>query len=235
MVFVMDKIMLASLLLAASVPAVAGERRFTVTDFDKVQVEGPFEVVLSTGKSPSAMATGSANALDRVIVETMGRTLRIKPNRAAWGGYPGEGPGPVKLVLTAPEVRSARISGAGSLSIDRLEGMRVDLGISGSGKLKVDKLEADVAGVDVVGSGTMELAGTVKSFRAAVQGSGDLKAEKLTAHDAQISAESSGLVQVTAKNSAKVRSTGSGDLVVLGRPACTVHALGSGRVVCGKD
>lgn len=235
MVFFMNKIMLASLFFAASGPALAGERRFTVTDFDKVQVEGPFEVVLSTGKSPSAMAVGSASALDRVTVETIGRTLRVKPNRAAWGGYPGEGPGPVKLMLTVHQVRSATVSGAGSLDIDRVNGMRVDLGLSGSGRLSVGKLEADVAGANVVGSGRMTLGGAVKSFQANVQGSGDLRAEGLMTHDAQIFAESSGLIEVAAKNSAKVRSTGSGDLVVLGSPACTVQALGSGRVVCGKN
>jgi len=233
MIFPMWKIMLAFFVVASS-PALAAERRFTVTDFDKVQVDGPFEVILTTGKAASAMASGDLQALDRVSVETIGRTLRVKPNRSAWGGYPGEGPGPVRITLSAHEIRSATVTGPGKLSIDRVKAMRVDLGLSGSGSISVTRLEADVAGVDLIGSGTIEIGGAVKSLRVTVQGSGDLNAQRLTVQDAQIFSETSGTVDLIVKNSAKLRSAGSGDIFVAGTPACTVEAIGSGRVVCGS-
>lgn len=189
---------------------------------------------MSTGKSASAFATGSPQALDRLSVEVQGRTLKVKPNRAAWGGYPGEGAGPVKIVLTAHELRSVTLTGSGTLAIDKIKGMRFDLGVSGSGRVAVGRLDADVAGLNLVGAGQIHAAGAVKSLRATMQGSGDLKAEMLTVQDAQLFSETAGTIGLAVKGTAKVRSTGSGDITISGKPACTVEALGSGRVACGS-
>jgi hypothetical protein len=49
-------------------------------------------------------------------MEVQGRTLRIRPNRSAWGGYPGEGAGPLKIELSTHGLRGASVSGAGSIS-----------------------------------------------------------------------------------------------------------------------
>src|SRR3546814_19405145 len=54
----MNRIMLAALALTATAPAQAAERRYTVTDFNRIRVDGPFVVTLATGKSPSATASG---------------------------------------------------------------------------------------------------------------------------------------------------------------------------------
>lgn len=229
----MKKIMLVLLALTA-VPAAAAERRYTVTDYDRVQIDGPFQVVMTTGKSASAIASGSPQALDRVSVEVQGRTLKVKPNRAAWGGYPGEGSGPVKIMLTAHELRSVTVTGSGTLTIDKIRAMKFDLALSGSGRVAVGRLEADVAGLNLIGGGQIHAAGAVKSLRSTMQGSGDLKAELLTVQDAQLFSETSGTIDLAVKGTVKVRSTGSGDILISGKPACTVEALGSGRVVCGS-
>lgn len=92
----MKRILPALALAALAAAAPAAERRHTVTDFDRVHVEGPFEVTLATGRPSSAVVSGSPAAIERVSIEVQGRVLRIRPNRSAWGGYPGEGAGPVR-------------------------------------------------------------------------------------------------------------------------------------------
>ncbi|HMJ94174.1 MAG TPA: DUF2807 domain-containing protein, partial [Allosphingosinicella sp.] len=79
----------ALLLLLFATPASAADQRVMVTDFDRVQVDGPYQVTLSVGRPSGVIASGSRGALDRVTIEVQGRTLRIRPNRSAWGGYPG--------------------------------------------------------------------------------------------------------------------------------------------------
>src|SRR5687767_13591401 len=129
---------LSLLALAAASPAGAAEQRVMVSDFDRVQVEGPYQVNLTTGRTSAAVAIGTRAALDRVSIEVQGRTLRVRANRSAWGGYPGEeGGGPVRIEATTNELRAGTIIGAGSLSVDRAKGLRIDLSVSGSGRLGV--------------------------------------------------------------------------------------------------
>jgi len=80
------RLLLAALIFATSVPAVAAERRYSITDFNRVEVDGPYQVTLTTGGSSSARATGSSAALDRLSIEVMGQTLRIRTNVSSWGG-----------------------------------------------------------------------------------------------------------------------------------------------------
>ena len=214
-------------------PAAAAERRFTVTDFDRILVDGPFHVTLSTGRSGSAVATGSSQALDRVSIEVQGRTLRVRPNRSAWGGYPGEGAGPLKIVLGTHELRAASVTGSGSIAIDKAKAMRFDVSVAGSGGIAIASLEADKLGIGLLGSGRIELGGKAKELRATVQGAGSLAAEALLTEDADINADTAGDIAVAVRRTAKVTSTGQGDTRIVGRPACTVRALGSGRVSCG--
>jgi hypothetical protein len=225
---------LALLAVAAAVPAAAAERTYSVTDFDRVQVDGPYRVTLTTGRGSAARAEGSTEALDHISVDVQSGTLRVRRNRSAWGGYPGEGVGPVTIALTTRDLRNAAVIGSGSLDIDRARGLRVDLSVSGSGRLTVAAVEADTLFVGLVGGGRLTLAGRAKQLKATVQGSGDLAAAGLSVDDAQIASDTAGTVAVAVTRTAKVTATGPGDVEITGSPSCTVQAKGSGQVRCGQ-
>jgi hypothetical protein len=224
---------LALLALAAAAPAWAAERTYSVTDFDKVQVDGPYRVTLATGRSSAARAEGSAEALDHLSVDVQGGTLRVRRNRSAWGGYPGEGAGAVAIALTTRDLRNAAVVGSGSLEIDRARGLRVDLSVSGSGRLSVGAIDADSLIVGLLGGGRIIVAGRAKQLKATIQGSGDLAASGLSADDAQIASDTAGTVAVAVTRTARITATGPGDVEIIGSPSCTVEAKGSGQVRCG--
>lgn len=229
----MKRIMLAASALVAA-PASA-DRGYTVTSFDRVQIEGSFAVTLVTGKPVSARAVGTAQATDRISIDVQGRTLRVRPNKSAWGGYPGKDSGPVRIELTTHELRGATVLGAGSLEIDKARAMRFDVAVSGSGRIAIDSIDTDNLVLGLLGSGRIELGGKTKTLRATVQGSGDLDAAEFTAEDAEIAADTAGSIHVGVRRSAKIESTGHGETVIAGSPACTVQTRGFGRVRCGKD
>lgn len=215
-------------------PAAAAERRYSVTDFDRIQVEGPFWVTLTTGKGASAIASGDPQAIERVSVEVQSRLLKIRPNRSAWGGYPGEDAGAVSLTVTTPALRGATLIGSGTLNIDKAKAMKFDAALSGSGRIGIGSVEADMLNLGLVGGGTLALGGTAKSVRATISGSGDLEATGLRSEDAEISADTSGRIALTVRRAAKVTTTGAGEVTIGGTPACTVANRGVGIVRCGK-
>lgn len=226
--------MLACLALAASSAASAAERRYTVTDFDRVQVDGPFQVTVTTGTSGSAVATGSNEAIERVSIDVQGRVLRVRPNRSAWGGYPGEGAGALAIALATHDLRGASVTGSGSIAIDRARAMRFDVGVSGSGHVTLGTVEADRLNLGLVGSGRITIGGKAKTLRATVRGNGDLEAGALSVEDADLQADTAGTIDLAVKRTAKIVATGAGDVTITGAPACTVQARGSGRVSCGS-
>jgi Putative auto-transporter adhesin, head GIN domain len=222
------------LLLAAAAPAAAQERSYTVTDFDRIQVDGPYEVILTTGRSSGARAVGPSAAADRITVEVQGQTLRIHANRSAWGGYPGQQQsGPVRIEATTRDLSAATVIGAGSLTIDRTRGLRLALTVSGSGRISVGRLEADTLILSLRGSGRLSLAGTAKKVDANLVGSGDLDSARLAADDVDLYSETSGTVALTARRSAKVRAAGVGEVTIGGTAACTVTGIAAGQVRCG--
>src|SRR5438128_6049931 len=152
MIFAMG-IMPLLLALAAAAPATAAARGYTITDFDRVEVDGPFQVSLTTGLASGARAVGSQGAIDRLSVEVQGRTLRIRVNRSSWGGYPGDATGPVRIEATTRELRSGAVVGSGGLAIDKAKGLRVDLSVSGSGQVSLANADTDNLVIGLLGSG----------------------------------------------------------------------------------
>lgn len=229
----MIRIMALLAALFVATPAAAAERNYPVTDFDSVRVEGPFEVALATGRASHVRATGTADALDRVSVEVEGRTLRIRTNVSAWGGTPGQSPGPVRIEVSTQDLARATLLGSGSLAIDKARGLRLDLALGGNGRLSVGAVDEDNLNVDLLGSGRITLAGHAKQMHAAIKGSGDLMGTGLTADDVQFVTDTAGTVTLGAARSAKITAIGAGDLTVGGTPACTVDNKGAGRIRCG--
>lgn len=221
--------------LAVAAPAVAAERTYGLTSFDRIRVEGPFRVTVIKGPSPSAKTVGSERALDRVTVKQEGRTLTIRPDMSAWGGYPGEQVAPATVSVTVPELSTAILLGSGSLDIDGMSGLRVMLNVEGSGRLRVGNVTADNLSLGLLGAGSVDLAGTVKTATAIVRGAAEIHADQLTVADLTLTTESAGTVAMRATRSAKVTASGMGETRVEGKAACAVSRLGVGPVSCGRE
>lgn len=228
------RLLLAAVTVAIAAPAVAAERRYSITDFDRVEVDGPYQVTLTTGGSSSARATGSNAALDRLSVEVQGQTLRVRPNSSSWGGYPGAATELASVTLTTRELQAVTVNGSGKLAVDKAKGLRLTVSVIGSGQASIGSLESDNLFVNLLGSGSASLGGKAKNMRAEVHGTATLDAAALTASDAQLFADTAGDIKLGVSHAVTVQASGSGNVDISGTPACTVKNSGAGRVLCGR-
>ncbi|WP_375427570.1 GIN domain-containing protein [uncultured Sphingomonas sp.] len=225
----------APLLLAfIAVPATAAEKRFAVGSFDRVRVNGPFEVTYAIG-SPNARVSGDARAIERVEVRVDGTTLTIRTNRQGGDERPVAARSePVRVTLSSPSLASASVFAGGRLSATRVRGARVDLSIGGAGIIAVADAVADQVNATVIGTGTVTLAGRAAKARYVMNGAGRIDAGKLDAGDVSVLLDGPGEVAAAARYDAQITNTGLGTVSIAGTPKCNVRARAGGPVACGR-
>lgn len=226
----MRTFLIAAAALSTAVPAGAATRNFGITGFEKIRVTGPFKVTVTTGVAPFARASGSAAAIDRVMIEVRGNTLVVQSNVGSWGGYPGKDAGPVEISLGTHDLTSTWLSGSGTVAIDRVRGLAFDLSLQGSGAGAIGDVRVDQLNVNVVGTATAQLAGQAARLTTVVRGVSELQASGLAVKDATIGAEGAATVTANVSNSVKVDGSGPATVELAGRPACTLRVTGSVRV-----
>jgi hypothetical protein len=228
--------LILSLLIVGAVPAHADTRRYSISNFDRIRVEGPFEVRLQTGKAPSGSAVADADTLDRLDIRVDGTTLTIRRNSNGWGETPKSTrrAQPMVITITTLLLRTALVNAGGKLAITGLKGQRADLSINGTGSVAVTGVDTDQFNATIIGTGTMTVAGRSGRAQLLTNGSGVTDARGLQVNDLIVRLDGPGETRAAARFTADVTNTGLGTISVAGNPACTVKAPAGGPVTCGK-
>jgi hypothetical protein len=223
---------LALLPLLAAAPAAADERVVMISGFDRVRVEGPFTVRVTTGASPRARIEGDGSALDGVNLRSESGTLVVAPGVNGWGERPTRRSTAPVITVSTRSLRAASVRGGGTLTVDRMANQRVDLSISGAGSITVDAVTAERVDAAVYGTGALTLGGRALDARFTGNGPGAIDAAGLDATTLLVSAQGLGSGAFTARATATINASGNGAITVGGTPTCTVR--GNAPVTCGK-
>ncbi|MBC2776825.1 GIN domain-containing protein [Parasphingopyxis marina] len=224
----------AAALIALAFPAQAERRGYSVTNFDRLQVNGPFVVRLTTGGGASAYVEGDNRAINEIALDVTGRTLRIRRNISSnWGGYPGERNDAAAIIyLSTPRLEQATVVGAGDLEIDRMQGQRLLVSLGGNGRIAVGVITAEDLGLALTGAGIMEVGGEAGNGTVNIQGPGTLVAPGLSVGDLTVTLNGPGSVEIAAEREADITSIGNGTVTVHGDASCIDRSVGSGNVSC---
>src|SRR6478672_3719441 len=217
-------------LLAIAAPAGAATRNFGINSFEKIRVDGPFSVMLKTGVAPFARASGSAAALDRVSIDVEGNTLVVHSNVSSWGGYPGQDSGPVQVEVGIHDLSAAWLNGAGTLSIDRVKGLKFGLSVQGSGAGEIGNADVDQLDINVMGTAAARLAGIAGKVTAVIRGISTLDASSLASKDASLGAQGAATISANVSDSVTVDANGPATVRLTGGAACTLRVSGSANV-----
>lgn len=213
-----------------------GTRTFPVPgNFDEVTLGGPDNVRVVTGGTPSIVATGRNDDLDKIEVELRGSELvvtRDNGSRIRMFSWGSDHKGVVITVTVAKPIAAANLRGSGDLNVDQGGGDSFAAELKGSGDLTVAKIMTKTAHLTLAGSGDLKASGQATSVEAELSGSGGIDADALAAETASVNLRGSGNVDVRASKSANVVIKGSGDVSVKGTNNCNTEKHGSGDVHC---
>jgi hypothetical protein len=231
----MRRLFFPLILLAIAAPASAADRTYSITSFDRIRVDGPYDVRLTVGGSPRAVASADPDMLADLDVHVEGSTLVIGSSLDERQEQDAVANAAPVITLSTPNLRSAAVIGGGKLAIDgAVKAQRIDLQLNGSGALGVSGVQADELYATLLGSGSMTLAGTSNRARLISSGQGTISATPLVASDLTVRLDGTGETDATARYTANATSTGLGRIVIHGNAACTVKAQAGGPIVCGQ-
>ena len=217
-----------ALVASASTAAAAGStsRNYGIRSFEKIRVEGPYKVTLKTGVAPFARAKGSQAALDRIDLEMRGDLLIVRsspfakqPSAAALA--------PVEVELGTHDLFSAALTGSGSLSVDKVKGLKFDLFVHGAGATDIGQVAVDQLSVNLGGNAAARLSGKSQRLTLVLRGLSTVDLSGLEVTDAVIGAEGPSTVRATITKSAKIDGRGTASFALAGRPSCTLNVQGS--------
>jgi Putative auto-transporter adhesin, head GIN domain len=216
-------------LLLWSSTALAAEttiRNFGIRSFEKIRIEGPYRVTLKTGVAPFARAKGPQAALDRIDLEMRGDVLLVRSGPFAKNPA-AAALAPVEVELGTHDLSSAALTGAGSLAIDKVKGLKFDLSVQGAGTTDIAQVAVDQLSLNLGGNAAARLAGKSQRLTAILRGLSTVDLSGLQVSDAVIGAEGPSTVRATVTKAAKIDGRGTASFVLAGRPSCTLKVQGS--------
>lgn len=205
-------------------------RNYSVGAFSKIEVSGPYDVTINTGKDVAVAATGGATLLDETEIVVKGDTLVIRPKKKSgmhWGWKSGK----ATFTVSTAAIEGVSIAGSGDVRVDKASG-DFDGSVAGSGSMDIAQIDGGKVELSIAGSGDIRAAGKAESTEANIAGSGDIDASGLIAKTAEVSIAGSGGVRLHATETADVSILGAGDVDITGGAKCTTSRAGSGNVTC---
>ena len=192
----------APLLLVALLPAgpvAAAERVVAIGSFDRVRIDGPFDVRIAGGRSPGGTISGDARAIENVDLTVDGTTLTIRRGTGGWAEQPrSPAAAPIVVTLGTTRLTAALVIAGGKLSVTAMRGDRIDLSVTGAGSITVGDAQADALTATVIGAGVMTISGRVGKARLATNGPGTIDAGALDAGELVVRLDGTGATKARA-------------------------------------
>ncbi len=218
----------------------------TLPEFDRIQVNGDFNVLVDTGSAYTAVVEADENLQDRIITHVSGGRLVIE-SKSDDCLNPSD---PIEITVTVPIVTSVELYGSGYIFCNDLDVEDLTVRLSGSGQIECTKIEAISVVFHLEGSGNIDCAVDVEDLSSTIEGSGDInidgsalnselevtgsgrqRAGELNTDVCKATISGSGIIDTNVNNSLDVTIIGSGTVNYVGNPVITSYISGSGKIV----
>jgi hypothetical protein len=224
----------AALLLSSA--AQAAERKFSLFGFDDIRIGNGVNVVLTSGKGPSARAEGETREiLDRVSLQKNGKQLIVSIRPKSLSGDDYDGDAPVTLFLSSYAISNISHLGSGLVTLDKLSGRTPRVRLGGFGSLRIDAVDADRLDVAMTGGGQVIMAGKARDARVELQGASMFESPDFTVEKLTLVQRGPASSQMKVTREANITNNGTGRIAIAGKPNCLVRTDGAADIVCNPD
>lgn len=199
-----------------------------VKGFTSVDLAYPASVVIRQGATESFSIEAEDNVVAALRTEVVNGALRID-NLRDHRVYVNPTK-PVKITITAKELRDVRFDAAGDLTIQGLNGkdFRVELNGAGSINLSNATLQSLTATLD--GAGSLHATGTADTLKVSLDGLGSFDGANLRSQKVSVTVNGMGSADVWAESNLSATINGLGSVNYYGSPSVSQSVNGLGSV-----
>ena len=203
------------------------EQTRDVSGFDTVDLRGAGKLFVEQGDQEGVRIVAEEDAFDKIITEVEGTTLVIKLK--FWDALAAFRPlGPLEYHVTAKDLRSIQVHGAGSVEASAATDT-LELLLTGAGEVRAG-VRADRLDSTVSGAGSITVRGEAAQQNVTVSGMGEHQADALETKETKVSISGAGKARVNASDRLDVAISGAGSVDYLGEPQVEQRISGLGSV-----
>lgn len=221
-------------LLLWPINAHANDRKYSIGNFENVQIDGDLIVNITTGVATSAMAKGSKWQLDNLKFKRNGRTLKIATNRSnITKRSQNKRTPPLEIFISSQKLKDITIRGNAVVTVNRIKSKKTALLILGAGMIDIEDAIITDFNIRIQGSGNVIVQnGTANKSDFLINGNGAIEASNLDSKKATIVHQGSASTILNVAIVADIHNNGSGRIEILGKANCIIKSIGSGNILC---
>lgn len=173
----------------------AGEsEKRAVSSFDSIHVTGPITLYLEKGNREGVTVAVENIGLEKIVTETDGLTLRIRPQSGIFSEDAG-----AKVTVSYRELRGIR-AGGGAEVIGRsvIQGDKIEININTNAKAKLE-VNANILDIKMTSTGELDISGKAASQEATINTGARLNAFDLNCDSVYIKINTTAVGNVRAK------------------------------------
>ncbi len=199
----------------------------TVSGFSNVTFAGLGELSITQGSTEGLTIEGEDNILAKLSVTVKDGTLYIGFERDNWQDMvrPTR---TLKFDLKVKNLNSLDMSGAGNVTMAKLQTEALAFKVSGAGGVKIGQLTATNVTCTLSGAGNVELNGKVTNQSITLSGVGNYSAGDLESLTATIGLTGAGSAKVWTRDVLNVKISGAGSVSYYGSPKVNKDITGLG-------
>lgn len=217
-----------------------------IEDFERIEINGDFNVQIDTGSASSVTIETDENLMDLIVTHISGNKLIIETR----DGICIRPSHPVEITVSATAMSEITLNGSGLVYSYGFTTDNFSVNLAGSGEIECDDVVSTVADIQlegsglidcsiicddlhsqVEGSGNIKLRGNCLSAEHKITGSGNIKAGLINSDVCIVYISGSGTADVDVNDALDVTIIGSGKVYYTGDPTVEEYISGSGDVI----
>jgi hypothetical protein len=202
------------------------EKKYTIDDFSRIYLRGPYEVHLRQGASCGLSIEAKESYFEKLEVNSSGGELSIELDGKNFRTSKN-----IVVYINFKDLQKLEIEGAVDLQCEnQIRTTNLKLEFEGAGNVELD-VEADKIIAEIAGVGNFEIEGSTEYHKVEFDGIGSYDAHRLRSKYTIVESNGIGSVSVYASNKFKGNASGIGSVDYYGDPDdVSVNASGLGSV-----
>jgi hypothetical protein len=197
-----------------------------------VHQKGVGVMLITQGDKDELRIEADPEIRSRIITEVKDGVLVIRHDHdfVDWMRLWTKSLDPLRFFLTLKDIRTIKLSGAGTIKAPSVKGDTLELINSGAGAQTIENLDVRTFKAELSGAGSMEMAGKVDEQVIKLSGAGSFNGARLESRKTEVKLSGVGSASVWVKESLAVNLSGLGSIEYYGEPQVTEKKTGLGSL-----